>query len=66
MLKSATCPAGKRLLGGGYALQESKFHVTYAYAQSNEVYAVTAVLIPGQTVTTSSQLIVAAICGDVD
>lgn len=66
VIKSASCPAGKRLLGGGYALQESKFHVTYAYSQSNEVYAVTAVLIPGQTVTTSSQLIVVAICASVD
>jgi len=40
--------------------------VTYAYAQSNDVYALTAVLIPGQTVTSSSQAIVAAICGIVD
>ena|GEM_PF-4053766 len=66
IITSASCPVGKKLLGGGYAVQDSKFHVTYAYAQSNDVYALTAVLIPGQTVTSSSQAIVAAICGIVD
>ncbi|HVD86960.1 MAG TPA: hypothetical protein VNB59_06075 [Solirubrobacterales bacterium] len=30
---SAGCPPGKKLLGGGFAIQDPKFHVTFAHAQ---------------------------------
>jgi hypothetical protein len=63
---SAACPAGKRLLGGGYVLQDSKLHATYANSQSNDVFALTAVVLPGQTITGSSQAIAVANCGIVD
>jgi hypothetical protein len=33
---SAACPAGKKLLGGGGAVEDSKFHVTYLYSQVND------------------------------
>jgi hypothetical protein len=62
---SASCPDGKKLLGGGYAVQDSKFHVTFANTQENDVYALTALVLPGQTITGTSQAFVKAICARV-
>ena len=66
VVTSASCPAGKTLLGGGGAVQESKLHITFLFPQSNNVMGLTAVLIPGQTITGSSQAFVVALCGNVD
>jgi hypothetical protein len=63
---SAGCPPGKKLLGGGYAVQDPKFHVTFANAQVNDVYALTASVLPGQTITTTSQAFVEAICARIN
>jgi hypothetical protein len=65
IVDSASCPPGKKLLGGGFAIQDSKFHVTFANTQENDVYALTAVLLPGQTITATSQAFVKAICARV-
>jgi hypothetical protein len=65
IVTSASCPPGKKLLGGGFAIQDSKFHVTFANTQVNDVYALTAVVLPGQTVTATSQAFVKAICARV-
>ncbi|MCU0314011.1 MAG: hypothetical protein MUC84_08130, partial [Solirubrobacteraceae bacterium] len=61
----ASCPAGKRLLGGGGVVQDSKLHITYLNPQSNEVFRLTAVLLPGQTITSASQAYVVALCAEV-
>lgn len=66
IVAAAVCPAGTRILGGGYAIQESKFNVTYANTQTNNVYSVTASVLPGQTVTQSSQAFIKAICAKVN
>lgn len=63
---SAGCPPGKKLLGGGFAVQDSKFHVTFANAQANDVYALTASVLPGQTITATSQAFVKAICARIN
>lgn len=62
----AECPPGKKLLGGGFAVQDSKFNVTFAHAQANDTYALTAVVLPGQTITTTSQAFVEAICARIN
>lgn len=62
---SASCPGGKKLLGGGYAIQDAKFYVSFANTQKNDVYALTARVLPGQTITGSSQAFVKAICARV-
>ncbi len=65
VVTSAACPAGKKLLGGGGAVQDSKLHITFLLPQSNDVMGLTAVLIPGQTITGNSQAFVVALCGNV-
>ena len=65
IVESASCPPGKKLLGGGFAVQDSKFHVTFSNAQENDVYALTAMVLPGQTITATSQAFVVAICARV-
>lgn len=65
IVTSAECPNGKKLLGGGYAVQDSKFHVTYSLPQSNDVVGLTATVLPGQTITQASQAFVVAICANV-
>lgn len=65
IITSASCPVGKKLLGGGAAVQDSKFHITFLNSQSNDVMALTAVVIPGQTITASSQAFVVANCAKV-
>jgi hypothetical protein len=62
----ASCPAGKKLLGGGYAIQDGKFYVSFANIQVNDTYALTALVLPGQTITATSQAFVKAICARVD
>ncbi|HYI66479.1 MAG TPA: hypothetical protein VEW95_06120 [Candidatus Limnocylindrales bacterium] len=62
---SAGCPEGKTLLGGGGAIQDRKFNISYLYPQSNDVFALNAVLLPGETVTGTSQAFVVALCGRV-
>lgn len=62
---SAACPAGKKLLGGGVAVQDSAFYIKYAYPQSNDVFALSASLLPTRSVTTTSNAFVVAICGKV-
>ena len=62
---SAACPSGKKLLGGGGAVQDLKFSIKFLLPQANDVMALTAVLLPGQTVTGTSQAFVVAICGQV-
>lgn len=67
IVTSAACPAGKKLLGGGAAIQDSKFRPTFIYPQANDVMALTATLLPGQTPPASaSQAFVVAICANVD
>lgn len=61
----ASCPAGKKLLGGGVAVQDPKFHVTFALAEVDNVYALRAFVLPGQTITASSQAFVQALCANV-
>lgn len=61
----AQCPPGKKLLGGGGVVQDSKLHITYLFPQANDVFALTAVLLPGQTITGNSQAFVEALCGKV-
>ena len=63
---SAECPPGKKLLGGGFAVQDRKFNVMFANAQVNDVYALTAAVLPGQTITTTSQAFVQAICARIN
>jgi hypothetical protein len=65
IVTAASCPPGKKLLGGGFAIQDSKFHVTFANTQANDVYGLTAVVLPGQTITGSSQAFAKAICARV-
>lgn len=65
IVAAASCPPGKKLLGGGFAVQDSKFHVTFANTLVNDVYALTAVVLPGQTITATSQAFVKAICARV-
>jgi hypothetical protein len=62
---SASCPPGKKLLGGGGAVQDAKFHTTFLLPQSNDVLGLTAVLLPGQTITGNSQAFAVAICAKV-
>jgi hypothetical protein len=64
-VQSAECPDGKKLLGGGYAIQEARFYVSFANVQVNDVYALTARVLPRQTITGSSQAFVKAICARV-
>lgn len=65
IVMSASCPSGKKLLGGGGAVQDPKFYITFLLPQVNDVVGLTAVPIPGQTITTSSQAFAVAICGKV-
>ena len=65
IVTSASCPPGKKLLGGGFAIQDSKFYVTFANPQENDVYGLTARVLPGQTITSSSQAFAKAICARV-
>jgi hypothetical protein len=65
IVMAASCPPGKKLLGGGFAVQDSKFHVTFANTQVNDVYGLTAVVLPGQTITATSQAFAKAICARV-
>jgi hypothetical protein len=66
IVTSAPCPAGKKILGGGFAIQDSSFHVTFANTQVNDVYGLTAVLLPDEPApTTPSQAFVKAICARV-
>ncbi len=63
---SAACPAGKKIIGGGAAIQDSKFHTKFSFPQVNDVWALNAVLIPGQSPPSStSQAFVVAICANV-
>ena len=66
IVTAAECPEGKKLLGGGAAIQDSKFRPTFIYPQANDVMGLTAVLMPGQSVTAPSQAFVVAICARVD
>jgi hypothetical protein len=65
IVRSASCPDGKKLLGGGYAIQDAKFYVTFANTQENDVYGLTARVLPGQAITATSQAFVKAICARV-
>jgi hypothetical protein len=62
---SASCPAGKRIIGGGGFTQESKLRPTYSFPQSNDIWQFTAVLIPGQVITQTAQAGAIAICARV-
>jgi hypothetical protein len=60
---SAVCPAGKKLLGGGGATQDSDFWLEYVYPQSNDIMEVQAILRPGGTVDDGLAVSAVAICG---
>ena len=62
---SASCPPGKKLLGGGGYSQDGDLYLVYSYPQENDVYAITAVLRPGGTVTAGLQVSATAICAKV-
>lgn len=62
---AASCPAGKKILGGGGLVQDSKLHITYSFPQANDVWGFTAVLLPSQTITSTSQAFAIAICAKV-
>ncbi|MGD9694721.1 MAG: hypothetical protein AB7V42_03555 [Thermoleophilia bacterium] len=62
---SASCPEGTRIVGGGGLVQDSKFAITYNFPQSNDIWQMTAVLLPGQTTTGGFQGAAIAICATV-
>lgn len=63
---AAACPAGKRLLGGGVALRDTKLRVVAADPQFDDVYVLRASVLPGQAVTETSQAFAIALCARVE
>ena len=61
----ASCPAGKTILGGGALVQTNKLNVTSSFLTSTGVWFVQADLIPGQTLTSDSQVFAIVTCANV-
>ena len=63
---SAVCPAGKKILGGGAAVQDSKIGITTSRPTSSSKWFVQVDQIPGQDVTSDSRVFVIITCANTD
>lgn len=61
----AACPAGKKILGGGVAVQDSKIGITSSFLTSLGDWFVQVDQLPGQDVTSNSQVFVTITCANV-
>lgn len=61
----ARCPAGKKILGGGALVQTGKLNITSSFLTTGGEWFVQAELIPGQTLTSSTQVVAIITCANV-
>ena len=62
---SARCPAGKKILGGGALVQTGKLNITSSFLTTGGDWFVQAELIPGQTLTSATDVVAIITCANV-